>query len=337
MPHVTVRSVARNHLLDIAMQRWDRIRERRPDLASAVDLQQRLLTLVIELAHTIDGGRLPRLSLPPKYIATKLTRGVPVFAGEPIPLPVQALYAVMLRLCETLAEGGAGESAEHIRSAIESGSLDAGSLLATSFAREQTAIRTAAVHRGLAPDLVWLVAELAVSPFAHALQRTFFASSAPSEQGNPRLASSEDTRPFDTLRVDLSAAEGRSASPALANWNRGYCPACGSWPALAEVVGGHRVLRCSFCALAWELATYACIYCGEDAEPFVTAAPDEERKDRRVEICKGCAGYLKTVDVLELSPFPLLAIADLKTMDLDLAAMERGYGRPTLKEFGAGR
>ena len=323
MPYVAVQSVASNHLLDIAMQRWDRIRERRPDLASAVDLQQRLLTLVIELAHTIDGGRLPRLSLPPKYIATKLTRGVPVFAGEPIPLPVQALHAVMLRLCETLAEGGAGESAEHIRSAIESGSLDAGSLLATSFAREQTAIRTAAVHRGLAPDLVWLVAELAVSPFAHALQRTFFASSAPSEQGErPRLASSEDTR---------------TAASALASWNRGYCPACGSWPALAEVVGGHRVLRCSFCALAWELATYACIYCGEDAEPFVTAAPDEERKDRRVEICKGCAGYLKTVDVLELSPFPLLAIADLETMDLDLAAMERGYGRPTLKEFGAGR
>ncbi len=319
MPYVTVQSVARNHLLDIAMQRWDRILERRPDLKPAVDLQQRLLTLVIELAHTIDGGRLPRLSLPPKYIATKLTRGVPVFAGEPIPLPVQALHGVMLRLCGTLAEGGAGEPAEHIRSAIESGSLEARSLLAASLAREQAAIRTAAVHRGLAPDLVWLVAELAVSPFAHALQRAFFASPAPSEQGDrPRLAS--------------SPAEGRTAAPALATWNRGYCPACGSWPALAEVVGGHRVLRCSFCALAWELATYACIYCGEDAEPFVTAAPEEERKDRRVEICKGCAGYLKTVDVPELSPFPLLAIADLETMDLDLAAMERGYTRPSLKD-----
>ena len=294
-------TAARNHLLDIAMRRWDGILERRPDLKPAVDLQQRLLNLVIELAQTIDGGRLPRLSLPPKYIATKLTRGVPAFAGEPIPLPVRVLHDALLRLCGALAEGGAGEAAEHIRSAIESGRLEAGSLLAASLAREQTAIRTAAVQHGLAPDLVWLVAELAVSPFAHALQRTFFASPAPE------------------------------------NWKGGYCPACGSWPALAEVVGGHRVLRCSFCALAWELATYACIYCGEDADLFVTAAPEEERKDRRVEICKSCGGYLKTVDAPELSPFPLLAIADLETMDLDLAAMERGYGRPTLKEFATGR
>ena len=35
-------------------------------------------------------------------------------------------------------------------------------------------------------------------------------------------------------------------------------------------------------------------------------------------------GYLKTVDVPSLSPFPLLAIYDMETMDLDLAAMEHG-------------
>jgi hypothetical protein len=37
--------------------------------------------------------------------------------------------------------------------------------------------------------------------------------------------------------------------------------------------------------------------------------------------------------VSELSPFPLLAIYDMETMDLDLAAMEHGYSRPALKEF----
>ena len=93
------------------------------------------------------------------------------------------------------------------------------------------------------------------------------------------------------------------------------------------------MLRCSFCSAAWELTTYACIYCDESGEPFVTAAPDEERKDRRVEVCSACGGYLKTVDLPELSPFPLLAIADLETMDLDVAAMEHGYARPPLKEF----
>ncbi len=174
--------------------------------------------------------------------------------------------------------------------------------------RDQAAIRVGATHRGLAPDLVWLVAELAVSPFIHLMQRRLFEP------------------------TDHNALQA-----ALADWARGYCPACGSWPAVAEVVGGHRTLRCSFCASAWELPTYACIYCDEHGAPFVTAAPNEERKDRRLELCSTCGGYLKTIDLGELSPFPLLAISDIETTDLDIAAMEHGYARPPLKDFAVKR
>jgi len=213
------------------------------------------------------------------------------------------LAPALLDLCSALAQGGAGAAAEHIRSAIESNQMDARSLLAASLARDQQAIRIGAVHRGLAPDLLWLVAELAVSPFAHALVSAIFAAA------DPALES------------------------ALAQWNLGYCPACGSWPALAEVLASRRVLRCSFCAAGWELNDYFCIYCGEQRDKFQTAAPDEQRKDRRLELCRACRGYLKTIDVSELSPFPLLAIADLDTMDLDMAAMENDYRRPPLKDF----
>jgi FdhE protein len=308
MPLVTVDARTRDELRLTSERRWEALREARPDLSPAVDLQQRLLTIVVEAAHAIESGRLPRLSLPPKYVSAKLARGVPVFAGEPIPVPLELLRASLLRLCDALALGGAGAPADHIKTAITNGSMEAGSLLTASLARDQHAIRTGSVHRGLAPDLVWLLAELAVGPFAYALQHAVFA---------------------DRRDAGLTAAFNA--------WNHGYCPACGSWPALAECVDGHRVLRCSFCAIGWELDDYCCIYCGERAESFVTAAPDEERKDRRVEICGACRGYLKTIDVAELSPFPLVAIADMETMDLDLAAMEHGYGRPPLKEFATRR
>ena len=297
----------RADLNEIAEQRWQTLRETRPDLSAALELQRRLLALVAELAHRLEGGRLPRLSLPPKYLVAKLERGVPAFAGEPIPLPLPLLSPALVRFCDALAEGGAGEAATHIRDQIASGNIDAGSLLGASLTRNQAAIRSGAVHRGLAPDLVWLVAELAVSPFVHGLQQMLFANAQP---------------PLDA---------------GLANWSRGYCPACGSWPALAEVVfhggGGHRTLRCSFCSSAWELPTYACIYCEHGAAEFVTAAPNEERKDRRVEACGACGGYLKTIDVPTLSPFPLLSISDIETTDLDMAAMEHGYQRPALRDF----
>ena len=314
MPYIFVPSVSREELLPAANQRWEAVLTDRPELGAAVTLQRRLVELVIGLKQTIEGGRLPRLSMPPRYVAAKLSRGVPALSGEPIPLPVQALTGVLLSLCGELAAGGAGEVAEHIRSAIESRQLDAGSLLASSLSRDQSAIRSGAVHRGLAPDLVWLVAELAVGPFAYALQRSVFAHA-----GHPE--------PSDAPRSD------NPVQLALHGWNHGYCPACGSWPAMAEVVDGHRTLCCSFCAAAWELTTYACVYCAEDGEPFVTAAPDEERKDRRVEVCSSCSGYLKTVDVSEMSPFPLLSIADLETMDLDMAAMDHGYVKPAMKDF----
>jgi FdhE protein len=305
MPYVQIPAISRENLLNSAERRWHVVGEARPDLAPALVLQRGILALVIDLAAALDRGRLPKLSLPPKYLAAKLARGVPALAGEPIPLPVAALVPTLLNLCDALAEGGAGDAASRIRETIESGSIEPGSLLTASLTRNQPAMRTGAVHRGLSPDLVWLVAELAVSPFVHALQRMLFEH-----------------------------AGSGALRPVLDAWTHGYCPACGSWPAVAEVVGGHRTLRCSFCSSAWELTAYACIYCGESGDPFITAAPNEERKDRRVEVCSGCGGYLKTEDVPELSPFPLLSISDIETTDLDVAAMEHGYARPALKDFG---
>jgi FdhE protein len=305
MPYVALAPAAREARLAAAAARWDAILAVRPDLQPAVALQQELLDLVSGVAETIGDGRLPKLSLPPRYLVAKLDRGVPALAGEPIPVPVPLLKPTLLALCDSLARGGAGDAAANIRTQISETRMDAGSLLAASLKRDQHAIRIGAQHRSLAPDLLWLVAELAVSPFAYALHRALFASALP-----------------DT---PLAAA--------LDRWNRGFCPLCGSWPALAEVASTHRVLRCSFCALAWELNSYACVYCEEDGELFVTAAPDLERTDRRIEVCKKCGAYLKTVDVPELSPFPLLAITDLETMDLDMAAMEHGYMRPPLRDF----
>jgi hypothetical protein len=304
MPLVALAPATRESRLATAAARWTNLLEARPDLAPAVTLQRRLIGLVVDLTEEVERGRLPRLSLPPRYLAAKLVRGVPVLAGEPIPVPVAALTPTLLRLCEELSHGGAGEAGDHIHAAIREARMDAGSLLMASLSRNQTAIRSSGVHFGVAADLLWLVAELAVSPFAHSLQQNWLSAAA----GDATLAA------------------------ALARWTHGYCPACGSWPALAEVVGDRRVLRCSFCALAWEAPPAACVYCGAGGESFTTATPGADPR-RYVEMCSACAGYLKAVETTDLLPFPLVAIADMETMDLDMIALERGGSRPSLKQF----
>jgi hypothetical protein len=306
VPYVPVAYLPQAELLRSAERRWHALRDHNPELKAAVDLQRRLLVRVVDLSRTIDNSRLPRLSLPGRYVAAKLTRQIPAFSGEPIPLPGPWLTVSLVQFCADLAAGGAGESATKLGTAIETGRVDPGSLLIACLARDQDTVRTGAIHLGLAPDLAWLVAELATGPFAHSLQRTLF-----------------------------SAQPGPLAD-ALAAWDQGYCPACGSWPALAEVVDRHRLLRCAFCAAAWERTIYACVYCNEAGEAFATVAPDAERPDRRLEVCRSCGAYLKATDSAEVTPFPLIAIADMETMDLDVAAMDHHFGRPPLREFKVG-
>src|SRR5713101_5282727 len=137
MPYREIAKISQQKRADLAERRWKAIVEARPDLAPAIDLQRRLLTLVSELAEAFETGRLPRLSLPPRYLAAKLARGVPALAGEPIPLPTAALQRALIAFCDALAAGGAGEVATHFAQAIEAGRLDAASLFTASMGRDQ--------------------------------------------------------------------------------------------------------------------------------------------------------------------------------------------------------
>ena len=118
MPYVTIPSISRENIKKSAERRWEAVRLSRPDLEPALELQRRLLSLVADLGGLLERGRLPRLSLPPKYLAAKLARGVPAFAGEPIPVPAPVIRPTLLGLCEALEAGGAGEAAAHIREAV---------------------------------------------------------------------------------------------------------------------------------------------------------------------------------------------------------------------------
>ena len=176
-------------------------------------------------------------------IREKWTRGLPALRNEAVAIP-PGLKDMLLPLCTALAECGAGESALHIRDAIAANDIDADSLLGVSLARNQKAIRTSALHMGFSPDLVWLIGELGSAPLAHHLSSIV------------------------TGRACVRSTHGRSLDR-LIDWDRGYCPFCGSWPAFIEAHDDAHVLRCSYCALGWSLQSHRCVYCGNAGEDFV--------------------------------------------------------------------
>ena len=290
-----------------ATARWAEIEAVFPDLAPPLALQRRLVRLLVDAAARLDDPRPPTLT--PDAIAEKWRRGVPALRNEQVPIP-GSLEALVAPLCTALAEGGAGDAALHIRDAIAHGHIDAGSLVSVSLARNQKAIRSSALHLGFSPDLVWLIGELASSPLAHHLQLV-------------------------SLELSPGSDPGTRTGVRPPYWNHGYCPFCGSWPVLIESIAGTRHLRCSFCALDWTLPARACLYCGNASKNFVSAAPDVGHPARRVELCASCGNYTKVIDAAEQTPFPLLAIEDLISVDLDSAAMDRGYRRPELVDLDA--
>jgi FdhE protein len=114
-------------------------------------------------------------------------------------------------------------------------------------------------------------------------------------------------------------------------WPHGYCPICAAWPLLAERRGldRSRRLRCGRCAAEWEVEWLRCIYCGErEHELLGMLEPDQRGEQLKVETCGTCRGYLKSIASLQGFSSMELLLQDLETVELDLVALERGYGRP---------
>lgn len=129
----------------------------------------------------------------------------------------------------------------------------------------------------------------------------------------------------------LQACARRLAGEVPAAWPHGYCPICGDWPSLAELRGLDRArrLRCARCGGDWWFSVLHCPFCGErDHRKLGSLLPEGEEEIRKVDTCGTCKGYVKTVTTLRALPPWGVALEDLKTVELDLAALERGYSRP---------
>ena len=114
--------------------------------------------------------------------------------------------------------------------------------------------------------------------------------------------------------------------PPQGHWQKGYCPVCGSQPALSILAQeGQRYLVCGFCRHQWAVRRIFCPFCeNEDASTLgYFFAADE--KEYRVNTCQNCHKYIKTIDIRQMTrPFyaPLEAIL---TTHMDMQAEQAGF------------
>ena len=106
------------------------------------------------------------------------------------------------------------------------------------------------------------------------------------------------------------------------------CPMCG-WPPQVSMlqdetgVQGNRRLVCSLCAATWSFPRSLCPACGQSGDNGLEFHVDDDFPHVRVEECKSCRRYLKTVD-LRIAGHAVPLVDDLATPELDLWAVRRG-------------
>jgi len=110
-------------------------------------------------------------------------------------------------------------------------------------------------------------------------------------------------------------------------WLRPSCPACGSPPAMAQLVGRdpgrRRLLSCGCCGTRWRYARTGCPFCETESHRLAGLGIEGEA-GLRIDYCESCHGYLKTYDGQGGEE---VLLADWTSVHLDLLARDRGLQR----------
>ena len=235
----------------------------------------------------------------PEFVARGLDIGIPLLEGLAMSVDPDRTEALLVRLGAVAARAMPGE-AESFHRATARLAIDPAASIEASITQDRVWLDVAADNTGVDAGLLATLAHVAALP--------------------------------------LLQACGRQAAPLIAGatWNAGYCPVCAGWPTLCEMRGLERTrwLRCGRCGAGWPSQGQRCAFCGNaNHETLGYLAAEAEREARRAETCDLCHSYLKTLATLTALSSVDLLVRDAATVELDVAAINDGYGRPEQPGF----
>lgn len=262
------------------------IRERHPELESAVDLH-----LEVAQLHRRVLGRIPVPSLlvSADTLARHGRERTPILSFEAIPFELSDLRLMVRQTADVLRRYGALEDDDY--RAMQDLGRDAqlAAVAGRWYAQTTRGGPRAATPDGDRTGMLDEVLSLAMQPF---LSR---------------------------------CAEVLQPRPELSAWTYPWCALCGGEPTLSVITrSAERHLICGRCTLRWKWKPLACPYCGNEDRSRITSFATSDGQ-YRVYGCDECRRYLKAYDGRRSSR-PVMPIVDaVATLPLDAAAMQRGY------------
>ena len=133
---------------------------------------------------------------------------------------------------------------------------------------------------------------------------------------------------YSSIKPSLTISEGQLSTylNRESTWEKGYCPVCGSLPALSMFIGeGERFLFCSFCWHQWSSRRLFCPFCDNTDSKTLNYFYSEEEKEYRVDLCDSCKKYIKTVDTRQTQRYIYPPLEAVSTLHLDIEAQKKGF------------
>jgi FdhE protein len=122
------------------------------------------------------------------------------------------------------------------------------------------------------------------------------------------------------------------------SWDKGYCPLCGSMPAIGFLArprgpapdgpvcgGGQKYLFCALCGHQWRIERYRCPVCDTGDKENLCYYQESGEPGERIDACISCGHYLLCIDVRLWEQPPPMEVAAVGMIHLDILARDRGF------------
>ncbi|MEN6331668.1 MAG: formate dehydrogenase accessory protein FdhE [Smithella sp.] len=110
-------------------------------------------------------------------------------------------------------------------------------------------------------------------------------------------------------------------------WEKGYCPICGTFPSIAliEEQGGKRFLHCSACGHYWRFTRIICPHCENEAAKGMDYFYVESKTQESAFICDKCKKYLVTLYRAGSLFTRDMDVSAISLIHLDMIMQDKGY------------
>jgi len=269
------------------LEQIDRLTQKRPMYKEALSMYRELLGFLDEIEPEVayKGNDA-------SVRALKAREGFPLFSREDLPIDHEGAAVLFQRLLQHLSstERKDNEALKMTLQAVEGNPTWVKDVIGAFLSGDEEKLTAMAQEVTLLPMIAKFLAHMAVWPSMKCLRK--------------------------------SAAQGIQGY----TWNYGYCPLCGSSPDMAYFnEEGKRFLHCELCGHEWHYQRLKCPFCENERAKDLGYFTSEEEDGYRVDFCRKCKHYIKTLDRrLVGSPGPL-ELENLTTLHLDMLAHKQGF------------